>query len=125
MKVWFSRPIGRFLALMLAAAALQAVFRLFLRVEGDAGALLLVVFMYIALPAASVLLPLWAGRSGVPPAAAFFPIGGAALIFSSVPPWICWVCMALSLVAATAGQEWEKRKEMKKGSHHGGRSQKR
>ena len=125
MKAWYSRPIGRFLALTLTAAALQVVFRLIVGVEGDTGMLLLVGFMYLLLPAASILLPFWAGRGGVPAAAAFFPIGGAALVFSSIPPLLCWVCMGLSLVAATAGQEWEKRKENKKGSHHGGRSQKR
>ena len=125
MKQMLSRPVGRFSALMLSAAALQAVFRLCLGIEGDAGALLLMVFLYIALPAASVLLPFWAGRGGVPAIAAFFPIGGAALVFSSVPPALCWACMALSLVAATAGQEILKRTESEKKDHHGRRNQKR
>ena len=62
---------------------------------------------------------------GVPAVAAFFPIGGAALIFSSVPPALCWACMALSLVAATAGQEILKRTESEKKDHHGRRNQKR
>lgn len=125
MKLSLSRPWGRFLVLVLSAAALQIILRLCLGVMGDAGALLLVLFMYGLLPAASILIPLWAGRGGVPPAGACLPIGGAALIFSSIPPWLCGVCILLSLVAATAGQEWEKRKEKKKGSRHGGRNQKR
>lgn len=125
MKQMLSRPVGRFSALMLSAAALQAVFRLCLGIEGDAGALLLAAFLYLLLPAASLLLPFWAGRGGVPAIAAFFPIGGAALIFSSAPPALCWACMALSLVAATAGQEVLNRTESEKKNHHGGRNQKR
>ena len=103
---------------------LQILFLLCLRVEGDAGAAFLVAFLYIMLPMTSLFLPFWAARGGVPPIAAFFPIGGAALIFSHAPPWLCGACMLLSLFAASAGQEWEKRKKQEKGSHHGGRSRK-
>ena len=125
MKLGFSRPVGRFLALVAAAGLLQLLFRFCLRVEGDAGAVLLVVYMYVLLPFSSLLLPLWAGLGGLPPIALFFPIGGAALICSSAPPWLCGLCMMLSLIAAAAGQEWTKRKQSSGGGHHGGRSQKR
>ena len=114
MKCWLSRPFGRFLVLTLASAALLLIFHLCLGMVGDAGALLLIFNIYVLIPAASILLPFWAGLGGVPPAAAFFPIGGAALFFTFIPPWLCGVYMALSLVAATAGQEWEKRKKGKR-----------
>lgn len=125
MKLRISRPMGRFLALLAAAALLQVIFHLCLRAAGDAGALLLVVNMYAVLPVASLLLPFWAGTGGAHPFAAFFPIGGAALIFSSIPAWLCLLCMLLSLVASVAGQEWTKRKETTERRHHGGRNQKR
>ena len=125
MKLRVSRPVGRFLALVAAAVILQLLFRLCLGAEGDGGAALLEVYMYVLLPLASVLLPLWAGLGGVPPIAACLPIGGAALICSSAPPWLCGLCTALSIVAAAAGQEWTKRKTSAGGGHHGGRSQKR
>ena len=47
MKLRFSRPAGRFLALAAAAGLLQLLFRLCLRAEGDGGAALLVVYMYM------------------------------------------------------------------------------
>lgn len=125
MKLRLSRPVGRFVALAVVAAVLQLLFRLFLGAEGDGGAALLVAYMYVLLPLLSVLLPLWAGLGGVPAIAACLPIGGAALICSSAPPWLCGLCMILSLIAATAGQEWTKRKQSTGGGHHGGRSQKR
>ncbi|MBR3017243.1 MAG: hypothetical protein IKH57_09225 [Clostridia bacterium] len=125
MRAWTRRPMGRFLILLLAAGLLQVIFHLSLRVTGDGGALLLIFNLYALLPAASVLLPFWAGKGGVHPFAAFFPIGGAALVFSSIPGWLCLLCMALSLVAAVAGQEWTKRNETEKKGHHGGRNQKR
>ncbi len=125
MKLRVSRPAGRFLALVLTAAVLQLLFRLCLGAEGDGGAALLVIYMYILLPLSSVLLPLWAGLGGVPPIAACLPIGGAALICSSAPPWLCGACMVLSVVAAAAGQEWTKRIRSTDGGHHGGRNQKR
>ena len=34
------------------------------------------------------------------------------------------VGMLLSLIAAVAGQEWKKRRETKKGNHHGGKAKK-
>ena len=117
--------MGRFLILLAAAGLLQVMFHLSLGVAGDGGALLLLFNMYVLLPAASVLLPFWAGKGGVHAFAAFFPIGGAALIFSSIPAWLCVLCMLMSLVAAVAGQEWTKRNETEKKSHHGGRNQKR
>ena len=125
MKLRISRPMGRFLALLAAAALLQVLFHLCLRAAGDAGALMLIVNMYAVLPVASLLLPFWAGTGGAHPFAAFFPIGGAALIFSSIPAWLCLLCMLLSLVASVAGQEWSKRKERTERRHHGGRNQKR
>ena len=125
MKAWARRPLRRFLILLLAAGLLQILFHFSLRMQGDGGALLLVFNMYALLPAASVLLPFWAGKGGVHPFAAFFPVGGAALVFSSIPAWVSVLCMLLSLVAAVAGQEWTKRNETEKKGHHGGRNQKR
>ena len=124
MKLSFSRPAGRFLVLAAAAGLLQLLFRLCLRAEGDGGAALLIAYLYVLLPLASVLLPLWAGLGGVPPIAACLPIGGAALLCSSAPAWLCGACTVLSTVAAAAGQEWTKRKQSS-GGHHGGRNQKR
>ena len=125
MKLRLSRPWGRFLVLILAAAMMQLLFRLCLRAEGDAGAALLVIYMNLLLPLASFLLPLWAGLGGVPPIAACLPISGMAMICSSAPVWLCGACTVLSIVAAAAGQEWTKRKGSTGGGHHGGTSQKR
>ena len=125
MKLRFSRPAGRFLALAAAAGLLQLLFRLCLRAEGDGGAALLIAYLYVLLPLASVLLPLWAGLGGVPPIAACLPISGMAMICSSAPAWLCGACTVLSIVAAAAGQEWTKRKGSTGGGHHGGTSQKR
>ncbi len=124
MKLRFSRPAGRFLALAAAAGLLQLLFRLCLRAEGDGGAALLIAYLYVLLPLASVVPPLWAGLGGVPPIMACLPIGGAAFICSSAPAWLCGTCLVLSVAAASAGQEWTKRKQSS-GGHHGGRNQKR
>lgn len=130
MKQGMRRPLGRFSILIFAAAALQILLRVSLGVPGDGGALLLILQLYVLLPVLSILLPFWAGRGGVHPFAAFFPLGGAALIFSAAPGWLCFVCMLLSLVACVAGQEWTKRTETEKTEtekkkSHGGRNQKR
>ena len=125
MKLRLSRPVGRFVALAVAAVVLQLLFRLCLEAEGDGSAALLVAYIYVLLPLLSVLLPLWAGLGGVPPIAACLPIGGAALICSSAPAWLCGVCTVLSIVAAAAGQEWTKRKTSAGGGHHGGKNKKR
>ena len=45
MKLRFSRPAGRFLALAAAAGLLQLLFRLCLRAEGDGGAALLIAYL--------------------------------------------------------------------------------
>ena len=119
------RATGRFLLLVLAALALQGIPFLFLGVEGDAGAALYLIHLYGVIPLAAVLLPLWAGLGGVHPLAAFFPIGLALLLLPVYESTgVALLCMLLSLIAAVAGQEWKKRRETKKGNHHGGKAKK-
>ena len=108
---FFHRPVRRFLALMLAGVFLQAGMLLCLRTAGDAGLALYAALFHGALPLLSALLPYWAGKGGVHPMAAFFPISGPALLFPSPAPWLPWVCLVFSLVASVAGQETRKRKE--------------
>ena len=72
-------------------------------------------------PVMAAVIPFWAGLGGVHPLAAFFPIGGALLLFPVYhSPGMGILCMALSLIGAVAGQEWKKRRETEKGKHHGG-----
>ncbi len=118
---FFNRPIGRFLALMLAGVFLQAGMLLCLRAAGDAGLALYAALFYGALPLLSALLPYWAGKGGVHPMAAFFPISGPALLFPSPAPWLPWVCLLISLVASVAGQETRKRKETERKKNHAGK----
>ena len=115
----------RFLVLVLFALALQGVPWLFQWIEGDGGAALYVIHLYLALPLAAAVIPFWAGLGGVHPFAGFFPIGGALLLLPVYEsPGMGILCMALSLVACVAGREWQSRKTQRKGKHHGGKARK-
>ena len=117
------KAILRFIVLAACALALQGIPLLFLGIEGDAGAALYLLYLYAVLPVMAVILPCWAGLGGVHPLAAFFPIGGALLLLPVYEsPGMGILCMGLSLVAAVAGQEWQKRREAEKGKHHGGKT---
>lgn len=128
MKSEQSRPTAyvRFLVLIGSALALQGVPFLFTRIEGDRAVSWYVLYLYAALPAAALLIPLWTGLGGVHPLAAFFPIGGALwLLPVYTDTGMALLCMGLSLVGCVAGQEWKKRKNGRKGGHHGGSNRKR
>ncbi|GEM_PF-1889145 len=115
------RPLVRFSVLMLAALALQGLPFLYTLMEGDAGVVLYLLHLYALIPLMAALIPFWAGLGGVHPFAAFFPIGLMVLLLPVYEsPGIGVLCMALSLVAAVAGQEARKRRETQKGTHHGG-----
>lgn len=119
------RPLVRFALLTLSALALQGFPFALLLIEGDAGAALYLIHLYAVLPLAALLLAAWAGAGGVHPLAAFFPVGGALLllpVYTSTGMGL--ICLLLSLVGAVAGQEWKKRRETKKGKHHGGKAKK-
>lgn len=119
------RALGRFALLVLGALALQGLPLAFLFLEGDAGAALYLIHLYVILPLAALLLAAWAGAGGVHPLAAFFPVGGALLllpVYASTGMGL--ICLLLSLIGAVAGQEWKKRRETKKGKHHGGKARK-
>lgn len=122
------RPaLVRFLVLIIAALLLQGLPLLFLLMAGRAGQALYQIHLYALIPLAAVLLPLWAGKGGLHPFAAFFPIGGALLLLPVYhSPGMGLSCLLLSLIAAVAGQEWQKRQQTEKGNHHGtGNKQKR
>ena len=120
-----SSSARRFAALVLAALALQGLYPLLLRMEGDAAVLLLVALTYGLLPLAAVMLPCWATRGNVHPLAACLPIGGLSLLLGTAPPWAGLVCLLLSLVGAAAGQEWEKRRGKETDKRHAGKARKR
>ena len=115
------QALKRFLFLLLAALALQGIPLLYTFMDGDAGVALYLIHLYGILPVMAAVLPFWAALGGVHPLAAFFPVGLALLmlpVFQS--PGMGVLCMGVSLVAAVAGQEWEKRKAQEKGKPHGG-----
>lgn len=115
-------PALRFAVLALAALALQGLPFLFTLLEGDAGAALYFIHLYAVIPLCALLIPLWAGLGGVHPLAACLPIGGALLLLPAYQsPGMGLLCAALSLVGCVAGQEWRKRKNGRKGKHHGGK----
>lgn len=121
-KPLFSSPVLRFFALACCAVILAALPRLFSREEGDAGMALYFICLYAVIPLCAALISFWAGRGGVHPLAACLPIGCATLLYPIYPgPGMGAVCVLLSLVGCVAGQEWEKRKNEKKGNHHGGK----
>ena len=116
--LWF----GRLMALSLA---LQGLGFLYGWIPGETGALLYLLHLYIALPLAAILFPFFAGKKGVHPMAAFFPVGGMLLLLPVYrSPGVGLICLLLSLVASVAGQEWEKQKNQTKGSHHGRKTRK-
>ena len=121
----FKKAALRFLILLLIALALQGVPGLFLLWEGDGGAALYLIHLYLVLPLAAVAVPFWAGLGGVHPFAGFFPIGGALLLLPVYEsPGMGILCLALSLVACVAGREWQSRRTQQKGKHHGGKTKK-
>lgn len=111
------RALTRFLALLCAAAAVQAVSLLGFFLEGDGGVALYALGYYGLMPAAAVIFPWWAALGGVHPLAACLPVGGLGLVIGLSPsPLLCLLCVLLSLIAACSAQEWNKRhgKEIKK-----------
>ncbi len=118
-------PLWRFLILALSALALQGIPLLYFLMEGDAALTLYLLHLYVLIPAMAALIPFWAGLGGVHPLAAFFPIGLALLLLPVYEsPGIGILCLLISLVASAAGQEWRKRREQQKGTHHGGTKKK-
>ena len=117
-----SAPFLRFAALALGALALQGLPFLFTLMEGDAGAALYFIHLYAVIPLCALLLPFWAGLGGVHPLAGCLPVGGLLLalpVYQS--PGTGVLCIVLSLLGCVAGQEWQKRKNGRKGKHHGGK----
>ena len=114
------KAVFRFIVLVLSALALQGIPFLYMLMEGAAGVLMYLIHLYAILPACSALLALWAGLGGVHPLAAFWPVGGALLLLPAYEsPGMGLLCMALSLIGAVAGQEWNKRKGAGHGKHNG------
>ena len=109
------RAVRRFGALLLGAAALLALDYGWTLLPGDAGLAMHFLQLYGVFPLCAGALALWAGKGGVHPFAAFWPVGVAALPGS---PGIGLLCMLISLVCAVAGQEWQKRAQ-EKGRKHG------
>ena len=117
-----ARPWVRFAVLALSALALQGIPLLFMALEGDGGVLLYLLHLYAVLPVCALLVPFWAGLGGVHPLAGCLPVGGLLLalpVYQS--PGTGVLCIALSLLGCVAGQEWQKRKNGRKGKHHGGK----
>ena len=119
------KALLRFAALTLAALALQGLYPLLFLLEGDGPVLLMAALSYVFLPLAALLLPCWAALGGVHPLAACLPVGGLALIFGSSPPWVGLLCLLLSLIGASAGQEWKKRRNGEDEKKHAGKAEKR
>ena len=104
-------PGRRFAVLAAAAVLLHIPPYLYLRMEGEISVFLYAAHLYAVLPLCAVLLPFWAGLGGVHPLAACFPIGLPALLLPVYwDPAVGLICLLLSLVACTAGQEKRKRK---------------
>lgn len=109
-----------FALLLLFALLLQAAGALLGRLPGENGMLLYLLHLYLSMPLGACIFPFFAGRKGVHPLAAFFPVGGCLLLLPVYhSPGMGLLCLLLSLIASVAGQEWEKQKNRKKGSHHG------
>ncbi len=91
------------------AACLPLSFR---GLEGDAAALLAAVYPWLAVLPIALLGPFLAAKNGVPPIAAFFPPGLCFLLDPFYPGKASFACvlLLLSLAAACAGQEWERRR---------------
>ncbi len=119
------KALLRFAALMLAALVLQGLYPLLFLMEGDAPVLLMAAVTYVLLPLSAALVPCWAALGGVHPLAACLPIGGMALAFGTSPAWVGLLCLLLSLIGASAGQEWEKRRNGEEKKKHGGKTGKR
>lgn len=115
------KAIFRFAVLLLSALALQGLYPLLFLLEGDGAVLLLLLLTYVLLPAAAALLPCWAALGGVHPLAACLPVGGCSLIVGAAPVWVGLMCIALSLIGAAAGQEWEKRRNKEDQKRHAGK----
>lgn len=105
------KAIYRFSVLALAALALQGAYPLLFLLEGDGAVLLMVLLTYVLLPLTALLLPCWAALGGAHPMAACLPVGGFSLLTGAPPAWVGFTCLLLSLIGATAGQEWQKRKK--------------
>lgn len=113
------RPLWRFLLLTLLALLLQGLGWAAQMLPGEGGLVCYFAVLYAGAPLAAAGLGWWAGRGGVHPMAAFFPVGGALLLLPVYhSPGMGLLCLLLSLVGATAGQEWEKRGQ-EKGRKHG------
>lgn len=119
------RAFFRFGVLLLLALALQGIPFLYTLVEGDRGVALYLIHLYALIPLCAVLAPFWAGKGGVHPLAAFFPVGGALLLLPVYEsPGMGLLCLVLSLIAAEAGREWSRRKQQKGGRHGTGKAAK-
>ena len=104
---------------------LQGMGFLYGQIPGEAGALFYLLHLYIAFPLGAMIFPFFAGRKGVHPMAAFFPVGGLLLLLPVYhSPGMGLICLLLSLVSSVAGQEKKKKKTQQKGSHHGGKTRK-
>ena len=116
------QAVYAFLALLLCAAALQAIPLFFFRADGDQSLALYLAHLYAVIPLCALLLPFFAGRRGVHPMAACWPVGGLLLLLPVYQsPGVGILCIFLSLLGCIAGQEWQKRKTEQKGKHHGGK----
>ena len=114
-----AHPLRRFLLALLLALLLQGLGWAAQLLPGEGGLVCYFAVLYVGAPLAAAGLSWWAGRGGVHPMAAFFPVGGALLLLPVYhSPGMGLLCLLLALIGAVAGQEWEKlRKE--KGSKHG------
>lgn len=114
-----AHPLRRFLLALLLALLLQGLGWAAQLLPGEGGLVCYFAVLYVGAPLAAAGLSWWAGRGGVHPMAAFFPVGGALLLLPVYhSPGMGLLCLLLSLIGAVAGQEWEKlRKE--KGRKHG------
>lgn len=110
---WMNRH--RFIGLLLGAGALLGVGFAWTLLPGDAGMALHFLHIYAALPLGAGVLAFWAGKGGVHPFAAFWPVGLPMVLKT---PGVGLGCMLIGLVCAVAGQEAQKRSQQK-GRRHG------
>jgi len=111
-----------FLALLLCAGALQAIPYFFFTDSGDRSMALYFAHLYAVIPLCALALPFFAGKRGVHPLAACWPVGGLLMLLPVYEsPGIGILCIFLSLLGCIAGQETQKRKTEQKGKHHGGK----
>ena len=108
-----------FVLLILCSAAPHGLGALLLAAGGPVSVYLLIPYLLI-LPGAAVL-PFLCGRAGLHPLAVFFEEGLGLLISPVYPGYggIAAVCFVISIFAAAAGNELDKRK--KPASAHRGR----